>query len=155
MSTVTGTPGRYQRPPLRLTWPDDSEYSGLVVRCRRPSLGEALTLQDATPTSRVEELAGVASLLAGELVDEGSGLGPIICEWNLDDHLGRPVPITVAGLRSVDPMLIATISGQLVREVIGVPVPLPPPSSGGDPSLEASIPMDDPSDSPPSTDAPG
>lgn len=148
------TEGRYQRALLRLTWPDGSEYCGLVVRCRRPSLGEALALQGVEPTSRVDEIAGVAALLAGEYADEGSNLGAIIIDWNLDDHLGRPIPITVAGLRSVDPMLIATISGQLVQEVIGVSHPLPPASSGGDPSLEASIPMESPSEPQPSTDVP-
>lgn len=130
---MADTPGRYRRPLLRLRFEDD-EYEGLVVRCRRPSIGEIFALRTA---DSIGELEQIINLFIGEY----AGGDPLIIEWNLDDHHGDPVPVTDAGLRSVDIRLLVEISDQLRQAAAGVSPPLPPPSPDGDTSLEASIPM--------------
>jgi hypothetical protein len=142
-------PGRYQRPLIKLTWADDTEFAGLVVRCRRISCHESFELERArselaaqSDRSTRDAWEPVQRLLVGSLIQwEGEAAAdPVIVEWNLDDHRGRPVPVTLDGIQGQDLALTIEISTQLIRAATGVPAPLPQPSTE-DPAVEADIPM--------------
>lgn len=120
----------------------DPEYEGLLVVCKRPSIGMIIALGDA----RERAIGGsIASMLDPILEDFSS----MIVEWNLEDHDGTPVPATASGLRDQDPALVLAIVTALI-EVSTVAAPLERRSRDGDPSLEESMPMETLSESPPS-----
>lgn len=142
---------RYRRPLIKLTWADDTEFAGLEVRCRRISCTELFELERARAAVREQADRStrdvwepVQRLLVGVLGRDANPaaptLGPVIVDWNLDDHQGRPVLVTLTGIQSQDLALTVEISTQLIRAVTGVPDPLPQPSAE-DPGVEADIPM--------------
>ena len=61
--------------------------------------------------------------------------------WNLEDDTGSPVPMTVEGLESLPADLVMLMIDQWVRQIGNVPAPLAQPSSNGNTSQAASIPM--------------
>ena len=64
-----------------------------------------------------------------------------LVDWNVTDD-GEPVPTTLEGVKSVEPELIMAIVDAWMDAINGVSAPLAKPSSDGEPSLEASIPME-------------
>lgn len=147
---MTETPGRYQRPLLLLRFEGD-EYDGLVVRCRRPSIDDVLAME----ALRGLDLTGGDPDVTDEAIERGlAAISRLIANWNIYDEQGQPVPISAGGLRSLDLVFVMTLLGKVMTTSIGVSRPLSPASSGGDPSLEASIPMETLSEPPPSTDTP-
>jgi len=129
----------FRRSLVRLVF-SDPEYTGLLVVCKRPSIGMIIALSDAR-----DRAAGtsIASMLDPILVD----FAGLIAEWNLEEHDGTPVPVTAGGLRTQDPALVLAIVTALM-EVASVTAPLGPRSSDGDPSLEESMPMETSSGNP-------
>jgi hypothetical protein len=105
---------------------DDPDIEGLVVKVRRGSFGERIEF-DAFTNGR-EQVDFFAQFLV---------------EWNVEDDEGQPLPFTGESLWSLEePTLKAIVQAWIdaAREVAG---PLGQPSSVGDPSLEASMPMED------------
>lgn len=144
-------PTTYRRPLLKLQF-EDAEYEGLIVYCRRPRIDDVLAM-DALRGARLNGGDQEALLVA---IDDGfSAIAGLIVSWNLVNEYDAPVPISSSGLRSLDLGFVMTLLGEVMTMSLGVARPLPQPSSGGDPSLEVSIPMDSLSESPPSTGAPG
>ena len=136
------TGGGWSRGLVTLTF-DDPEFEGLVVRCRRPSIGMTLTFSKAGGVG-VREIDPLLSDLASLLVD-----------WNMVDPVsGDPIPTTVEGVRSCDLALILAIMSTLTSRIAGVPAPLVSASGDGEPSLEESIPMEILSGSPPNSPTP-
>lgn len=112
----------------KLVWPEDHESHGLVVRVRSLTMGEVLDLR--RPDSSLTEDAAVA-MFASHIVD-----------WNLEDRdTGEPVPTTLAGILEQDEDFVMEIIGAWTAAATGVSPPLAPSSTGGEPSLEASMPM--------------
>jgi hypothetical protein len=71
-------------------------------------------------------------LLAGALVS-----------WNAEDpDTGMPIPSTMEGIRSQDLDFNLKIINAWTDAIGGVSAPLPETSTAGEPSVEASIPMD-------------
>lgn len=129
---------RRQRKIYKLTF---DKHPGLVVRATSVSAGDflaitELTEQDMTPDVAKELFARFSSVLL---------------DWNLQDEDGTPVPATPEGLLSEDWDFVMEILDAWMDAVAGVAAPLAQPSSGGSPSLMASIPMDVQSPSPPSS----
>lgn len=69
-----------------------------------------------------------------------------LVSWNLengdDDGNTTPVPATAEGVKSQDAMFVNGLVGKWARKVVEVSRPLERPSTSGQPSLEASIPME-------------
>lgn len=139
------TPGfAVPRTVFGLTFADE-QYAGLVVKVRALSLQEALDGFDmqwaadndtdfATRKAKLDELHH-------HLVDH-------LVEWNLQEEDGTPVPPTFEGLRSLEPPFTAVLVTAWLRGRTAVSAPLEQPSDGGAPSeLEASIPMENLSES--------
>lgn len=125
----------------------DEKLNGLEVRVKAFAFQDVLDNEAILyggwlydPDLSAEEKAAkrdeLHRLFAGQLVD-----------WNLEKN-GQPVPATFEGLRSQEVPLVGTIISAWRDNAIGVAIPLEQPSTDGEPSVEASIPMESPSDLP-------
>lgn len=129
--------GGYKRPTLKLIFADP-EMDGLEVRAKRLNIGNLF---------RVAALADMGHGLVQreeKLTELFEALGASITSWNLEEDDDTPVPTTPAGLRGQDMRLLLAITHSLIEASAGVARPLEQPSPGGEPSLEASIPMEVP-----------
>jgi hypothetical protein len=120
-----------------------TDWDGLEVVARSLNTGQFIELRAAQATSRAggdgaEDATGrMLELLAGALI-----------EWNAEDEdTGQPIPPTLDGLHSQDLDFTVKIIDVWTDAIAGVRGPLRQTSSDGQPSLEASIPMDVPSES--------
>lgn len=117
----------------------DEEYEGLEIRAKSPSMGtflEIAELADVDVTSAdAEDVAAVLKLFE-HFIDS-------VKDWNLEDDDGVPVPKTVDGLKSLDIDFVMDLVGAWMDGLKGLSPGLPQPSGSGQPSLEASIPMED------------
>jgi hypothetical protein len=127
----------YRRPPLLLVF-DGEQYEGLEVRCRRPTIGDILDLArlrtvtaDATEAAVMAKVDGLMARMAS-----------LITAWNLVGEDDEPVPVTAETVAGQDYEFVLAIAGAIGAGGAGVAPPLPQPSEGGVPSLEASIPME-------------
>jgi hypothetical protein len=117
---------------------DDEDMAGLEVRARSMDLGGFLRITEMgdlmgrqiTPDdmARVRELF---TLFADALL-----------EWNITDDDGGAVPASFAGMCKQEPEFVISVIKAWSEAVGGVRPPLPQPSSGGEQSLEAQIPME-------------
>jgi len=123
---------------------DDGDLAGLEVRTRSLPLGALLDI------AKLAGLAGkqfdVADL--GEVEKLFSLFADALLSWNVEDEAGAAVPATPEGLRLLDFGTVIQLISEWIEAVAGVAVPLPKTSSGGQPSLEASMPMEPLSPSP-------
>lgn len=109
------------------------EFAGLEATVSSVSIGEYLTL--AGFTGENVPVSYAIDQFCANLID-----------WNLEDEEGKPIPVTAA--KDQDKELILALTSAWVGSLHGVAAPLEPSSPAGEPSLEASIPMGDPSPSP-------
>lgn len=138
--------GGYRRGLVTLRFEGD-EYEGLVVRCRRPSIGAILALGAARSTA--------GGSLAAALEPCLDQIASLIADWNIEDDVtGEPIKISKVGLRSLDPALVLAMVTALIS-VVSIGAPLGHPSNSGDPALEESIPMEISTGSPPNSSTPG
>lgn len=120
----------------------DTEMAGLEVLAHSLNTGQFLELETAKAEraegGKVGESATqrMLELLAGALVS-----------WNAEDEDGQPIPTTMDGIRSQDLDFNMKIIEAWTEAIGGVKAPLQQTSADGRPSVEASIPMDVPSES--------
>jgi hypothetical protein len=143
----------YVRKKILLLKFDDAEFEGLEVRVRQASIEQICRYAE------FGEFEGGTREQMTEIIDM---LAAGVISWNLEEPTGgtvpgtagddevRPVPCTAAGMWTQDGNFIADIFRAWIQATTGVSAPLAPGSPAGEPSLEASIPMDTPSQSPPS-----
>jgi hypothetical protein len=136
----------YQRPTLKLIF-TDPECDGLEVVARRMSVRSLVRMaalgQAGAPADRAQALPEIAETLV-----------PLLLSWNLENHAGEPVPLTVDAMLDQDGAFVLAVMGALMDAAGGIPDPLAQPSSGGGPSPEASLPMEPSSPGPPSSRRP-
>jgi hypothetical protein len=123
----------------------DPDYEGLEVVASELSTGELWEYMDAEKISaditqdskdRAAARRSMLQMLADALVS-----------WNAEVG-GKPVPTTVDGLLSLGHKFNSRVVDAWTDALVGISAPLPETSSAGTPSaLEASIPMDVPSES--------
>lgn len=139
----------YQRSVLRVEFDEgyepDPSLAGLVVRARRLTIDDVLTMSklttfDTLPLERKREMVG-------EVVEI---LWRALLSWNLEDDAGAPVPLTQETIRAQDWSMLENIAIGIMHAAAGVAPPLPERSNGGVSSVEASIPMEPSSPDPPS-----
>jgi hypothetical protein len=124
----------------------DPELAGLEVVAEPLPVGEHMVLlltcqsRPGQTAQEVAEWVGKMSALLAEAIEV----------WNLEDRTGRPVPVTAEAVATLDQDFLYELAGAYFRASSEVPAPLEQPSSGGGPSLEASLPMETLSSSPPS-----
>lgn len=116
----------------------DEKYEGLEVRIKSPNMGvflditsmSSLDITKVTPEN-IEATNKVFGLFADSVLD-----------WNLEDDAG-PIPHSVKGLRQLDVDFVMDMIQAWVEALQGASPGLPQPSGDGQPSLEASIPMEE------------
>jgi hypothetical protein len=96
----------------------EGALAGAEVKIRSTSVGVLLELRDASSEKRVAEL------LASHLV-----------EWNLENEIGDPIPLTVEGVLSLEGVVLGRIAREWYRAASGLTAPL------DDPMMEASLEM--------------
>ncbi len=124
---------RKQPKPLILTFENDEELAGLEVHVRRKSLGEYL------------EIVGLAeSDIDGPvLVRQLEEFTRSLISWNLEEEDGTPVPPSRDAVFAQDKDLMLKVATRWIERLEGVvDAPLPESSPAGEPSPEASIPME-------------
>lgn len=111
----------------------DPEYADLEVVVRRPTMEQVIAVgsrrEELQSASEMEVLKPLAELMCSLLIG-----------WNLENE-GEPVPHTATALLAQDFDVAQTILKAWEDHAIGVSAPLEQGSSGGEPSLVASIPM--------------
>lgn len=111
---------------------DGTEFEGLVVVCRPPSiaaLAHGAAMQGVEVTA--EEFKTMLGYFAEGLVS-----------WNYEDDNDQPIPATREELLKVDQEMGVAIVDAWMTAVTGVSAPLGESSPGGDPSVEALLPME-------------
>ena len=109
-----------------------TDHEGLHVSIRGLNTGQYMDLFEAkTEAEAGGETSRLLHIMASRLVS-----------WNVEDEDDRPVPATLDGIKSQDLDFNLTIVNAWTTAMAGVSAPLEPSSSGGGPSLEASIPME-------------
>ncbi|MFJ7269431.1 hypothetical protein ACIQV3_22765 [Streptomyces sp. NPDC099050] len=124
---------RHQIPRINVTFDEGHEYHGCEVTLRRLKLGEWL---DITGLGG-EEDPGVR-----HIGDQLKKMADKLIAWNLEGEDGAPVPTTAEAVLEQDRDLMVAVLGAWLDTLNGVSAPLEPSSTGGDPSLVESIPMD-------------
>lgn len=69
-------------------------------------------------------------------------LAEALVDWNLERADGTPVPVSLDSVRAQDPGFINAVMKAYSDAIFGVPGPLGESSSSGQPSPEASLPME-------------
>lgn len=115
---------------------EDPDMEGLEVKIRHVDTGQSLALDSAISSGGEDGVRVCLDLLAENMI-----------EWNVEDDNGQPVPVTMDGLLSQELDFNLAIVNAWREAILGVPAPLDSASPDGEPSLEASIPMDVPSES--------
>lgn len=111
------------------------DREGLEVRMHSMSMEELLSVGDQAETLKQSgALSGVRELL-DMFVSK-------IKDWNLESEEGEPTPRTMEGLLAHEPSLVLEIVLNWVEAVTQVSGPLGQRLTSGEPSPEASIPMD-------------
>lgn len=113
---------------------EDPEFEGLEIRTKSVPLGVFLDMEELIAQERLdrESLDKLFEHFAGVLVG-----------WNLEDQDDNPVPATIGGLYSQDLVFVRAIIDAWRDAMTDLPAPLAPPSEDGEPSPEASIPMEE------------
>jgi hypothetical protein len=110
---------------------EDPDLDGLIVKVRGLNTGQILDIDTAREDGGDEAIRGLLELLATQIV-----------EWNVEDEEGQPVPATLDGIRAQELAFNMAIIDAWQNAVTGVPAPLEQPSTDGEQSMEASIPME-------------
>lgn len=125
---------------------EDPELAGLEVVAEPLPIGEHMVLllacqqRPGKTREEVAEWVETVSTLLAEAIES----------WNLEDRTGRPVPVTAEAVATLDQDFLYELAGAYFRAASEVPAPLEQTSPAGGPSLEASLPMETLSSSPPS-----
>ncbi len=132
-----------QRKVYRLRF-DDEDMNGLEVRAKSVPLGAFLDLVKLMDI----ETRNVSPEDAEKIDKLFEGFAGALIEWNLEEPEGVPVPATFEGLKSQDIDFSMQILRAWIAALTQVPVFLGNGSSGGEKSLELSMPMEPRSPSP-------
>lgn len=117
-----------------LTFAED-RYQGLRVTVRSCSIADYFAFLDMldAPTRGYEAVQEMFAHFA-----------PYLVSWNLTTRDGEPLPTTAEALTTtVDRKLAQAIVKTWVRSVMEVDGPLDDSSTNGEPSVEASLPMEE------------
>lgn len=122
----------FQHKPQRInvSFEPGHDLHGLEVVLRKLTLGEYL------------DIIGLGEVGMNHIGDQLKAMGDKLISWNLEDDNGQPVPATPEAVLGQDKDLMVTILEAWLEALNGVAAPLEQSSPAGEPSLEASIPME-------------
>lgn len=118
---------RVKRRQYKLIFQDE-DMAGIEITVRSLTTGQLIELQEAQQSGIHEKFT---NMFADQLVS-----------WNIEDEDGTPIPATLEGVRSMDIAFNNKVIDVWTDAVFGVKAPLRPTSADGQPSVEASIPME-------------
>lgn len=122
---------RHKIPRVNVAFEEGHEYHGCEVVLRKLTLGEYLDIVGITADSGINHVG-----------DQLKRMGDKLVSWNLEDEDGTPIPATPDAVLEQDKDLMIAVLNAWLDALNGVPAPLEPNSPDGEPSLEASIPME-------------
>jgi len=125
--------------PRRVIDLDLPDHPGLAVQARSISMGQVLELSPSIEAKIFGPVIAPGDLPHLERVL--AAFTTALVGWNLTED-GQPVPADATGLRTLDPDLFKALVLAWIDAMVQVPRPLVPPSAGGEPSPELSIPME-------------
>lgn len=109
-----------------------TDHEGLQVSIRGLNTGQYMDLFEAKAEAEAGgETNRLLTIMASRLV-----------AWNVEGDDDMPVPATLDGIKTQDLDFNLAIVNAWTTAMAGVPAPLEQPSTSGESSLEASIPMD-------------
>lgn len=140
--------GYTRKKTIKLTFGEGHEFEGLEVRMKTVGIGKLLKLLPMI--DRLDSIGDLSQVSTPEQVAEieksFQEIAKIIDSWNVEDEhedgTKTPVPCTYEELITVDVRLVVCVMQGWATHLAGVPAPLDEPSSSGEPSLEASLPME-------------
>ena len=107
----------------------ETEYAGLEVTVRSPTIQALLDLQD---------LADLPALSGDQVREMFRGFAQMLISWNVEDDDDTPVPATYEGVITQDPDFIKMIILAWQDNVASAPPPLQTGSpNGGNPQEES------------------
>lgn len=115
----------------KLKFDEDTEYPGLEMTLRAPSIGELRGASTTSEDGDDEGAYGTAKMIAKYLVD-----------WNREDEDGVPLPPTLESLLGEESTFPGMVIAEWTKAIAGVPAPLEQPSDSGETSAVESIPME-------------
>lgn len=120
---------------------EDPELKGLVVQTRGVATGLVLPI-----AGFMEELDKDGAEFTPEDMRKISEVFDVFAQalikWNMEDLDDKPIPATREGIGQVDLELMLAIAMAWLQTIFGVSEDLGKDSSSGEPSLEASLPME-------------
>ncbi|MFG3510252.1 hypothetical protein ACGF5F_32670 [Streptomyces sp. NPDC047821] len=122
---------RHQIPRVNVRFEEGHEYHGFEAVLRKLKLGEWLEITGINGDAGVRHVGDQLEKMADRLIS-----------WNLEDEEGQPVPTTREAILEQDQGLMLAVLNAWIDGITGVSAPLGPSSPAGEPSLEASIPME-------------
>lgn len=148
--------GYTRKKTVKISFAEGHEFAGLEVRLKTVGIGKLLKLLPMI--DKLDTVADIAESATPEQVEEVEkallAISKIFDSWNIEDEQPDgtkvPVPCTYDELLEIDLRLVVCVLQKWGEHLSGVPAPLDEPSPSGEPSLEASIPMEVSSPSPPS-----
>ncbi|PXY27437.1 hypothetical protein [Prauserella muralis] len=137
-----------KRTVLKLSF-SESDYDGFEVRIRKMTVEDAYLFDDLTGWEKDIKAGHVSREQAQERIDRmHRRMIECILDWNLEDDDGQPMPVTVESIRAQEPEFFWVLVRAWIRaNSIVVDGDLKDSSPSGDPSAEASIPMEELSES--------
>lgn len=131
--------GYKRKKTFKLTWAD-GEFEGLEVRVRSMSVERFLELG---PLLEALDMDGLGTKEMGELRELFREFSTVLVDWNLEDEdTDEPVPCTAEAFLGQDIRFVNEVISRWAEHIAGVSGPLERPSPSGEPSPEASIPME-------------
>ncbi|MER6235959.1 hypothetical protein ABT185_07765 [Streptomyces clavifer] len=122
---------RHKAKRINVRFEAPHEYAGFEATLRGQHLGGFLNLM------------GIGEVDMSNIGDQLREMGRALISWNLEDEdTGIPVPVTPEAVMAQDQDLMFALATAWVDALKGVPAPLETSSTDGQPSLEASLPME-------------
>ncbi len=126
---------KYESPRIRVAFEQGHDFHGFEATLRKLTLGEFL------------DITGIGEVDGVSIAHQLSRMGDKLLGWNLEDAQGQPIPATSQSVLEQDKDLMVAVLAAWLDAINGVKAPLAQSSPATAPSLEASIPMDVPSES--------
>lgn len=133
----------YKRGGLNLVFKDPG-MEGLEINIRRPSIDDALAVEELRQLDRGQWREALGTIL--------KRLAKAIRTWNLEDDDDVPIPPSESALQELDIDFLMALMDGWVSATVTVPDPLERPSPSGESVQELSLPMEILSESPPNSD---
>lgn len=113
---------------------EGEEFDGLVIKANSLSTGAFIEISERAQVAAEEGTPATRRLLSDFVAE--------IVEWNLEKDDGTLWPVSLEALLAQDFKFSMALHNAWMAAIGGVDAPLVESSTGGEKSLEASIPMD-------------